>query len=208
MQLPSDVTYRLLRYDPAAEPSWRALLSPEEQAQLEGFRLAKRRREFTLGRVAARTLLAERLGVAPGEVPLRVAEGGALEVAGCPQAVSIAHAGGQAVAAVAARRVGVDLERIRPRHPELPRFLLHADEYAPFERLPLDRARATILYWTLKEAMLKGLGTGFRLSPKKLRLCVDLEGGRAEAEVEGGTPWQLRFEERGGFYLAVAYDPR
>jgi len=160
---------------------------------------------FTLGRAAARTLLAERLDLAPAEVPLHVADDGGVDVVGAAMKVSISHSGGHAVAAVAERVVGIDLERIAPRHPRLPGFLLHPDEYPVFEALPLDRARALMLYWTLKEATLKALRTGFRRSPKEIRLSVDLAAETGLAHIVEEAPMHLRFTERGSYYLAVAF---
>lgn len=207
MNLPPDVAYRWMTYDPAGAVGWEGWLSPEERQRVVGFTLPKRRREFVLGRAAARTLLAEHLDVEPPDVPLRVADDGAVEVVGPDLAVSITHSGGHAVAAVAPRPVGVDLERIAPRHPDLPHFLLHPDEHTAFEDLPLDPDRATILYWTLKEAALKALRTGFRLSPKKLRLDVDLAAQASHVHVADGPSLHARFEERHDFLCAVAYVP-
>ena len=206
MDLPSDIALCRLRFAADEAARMEALLSPAERMQMLSYKHAGRRQEFVLGRAAARQLLAERLGTDAARVPLRVAGDGAVEVVGAEYYVSIAHSGEDAVAAVGTRRLGVDLERIAPRHPELHRFLLHPDEYGIFEKLPLDRTRACILYWTLKEAALKALRTGFRLSPKKLRLDLDLENRAARTHVEGGPVLHSRFEEDGQFFTAVAFE--
>lgn len=208
MDLPADIALHFTSHA-ATAPLATELLPPGERAQAEGFGHEKRRRTFALGRATARTLLAERLGVAAPDVPLRVAADGAPEVEGPPLHVSIAHAATSertlAVAAVGGRPLGVDLEPIRPRRPDLYRFILHPDEYDLLERLPLDHDVAQVLLWTLKEATLKALRTGFRLSPKKLRLTVVPERQSAAVEVEGREGWMLRYEERNGCYLAVAF---
>ncbi len=205
MKLPDDIAYHWLTYDAAQAAAWEALLSAEERKRLQSFGLAKRRREFVLGRAAARTLLAERLGAAPTEVVLRVANDGCVEALGCDISLSITHAGPHAVAAIARRPVGVDLETIQPRHPGLPRFLLHPDEHHLLDTLPFEQTHALILCWTLKEATLKGLRTGFRLSPKKLRLEIEAGDGIAFVHPDGGAAWQARFIERAGHFLAIAY---
>ncbi|MDX1547343.1 MAG: 4'-phosphopantetheinyl transferase superfamily protein [Rhodothermales bacterium] len=208
MDLPPDIAIRWMTDAPGEPERLEGLLSPGERARVETFGHAGRRREFILGRAALRTLLAERLGTAPGEVPLVVAPDGGVEVEGADDLhLSIAHSGPHAVAAVGARRLGVDLERIAPRHPDLARFLLHPEERAYFDALPLDHTRSCILYWTLKEATLKALRTGFRTSPKKLRLDVDVGARRTVARVEGGPVLHARFEERDAFMMAVAYVP-
>ena len=165
-----------------------------------------RRRSFLLGRAAARTLLAERLAMTPPQVPLHVADDGGVDVGDAATRVSIAHSGEHAVAAIAQRAVGIDLERIAPRHDGLLRFLLHPDEYVAFEALPLDHTHALILCWTLKEATLKALRTGFRRSPKKLRLEIDYSAQSARVHLLDRPPMHLRFEKREGYYLAVAFE--
>ncbi len=205
MNLPPDIAIRWMTYDPAQAGVLEALLSSEERVRVARYTHAGRRRSFTLGRAAARTLLAERLGVGPAQVPLCVAEDGGIDVDGAAVTISIAHSGAHAVAAIAERAVGIDLERIAPRHESLPRFLLHPDEYAAFDALSLDAERTAILYWTLKEATLKALRTGFRLSPKKLRLEIDLPTQSARAHLVDQPPMHLRFEEREAYYLAVAF---
>ncbi|HMB91033.1 MAG TPA: 4'-phosphopantetheinyl transferase superfamily protein [Rhodothermales bacterium] len=205
MKLPDDIAIRWETYDPARAEEVETLLSAEEQARLAAYTLGKRRREFALGRAAARTLLAERLGYPPADIALAVTDGGCVDVVEADLHLSIAHSGEHAVAAVAERIVGIDLERIQPRHPELPRFILHPDEYDYFEALPLDATRAPILYWTLKEATLKALRTGFRLSPKKLQLAIDLAAQSAQVSLADGRHLSARFEEQKGCYVAVAF---
>lgn len=182
------------------------MLSPEEEERVRGFAQDKRRREFILGRAAARLLLSERLGVHPVSVPLHVAESGAVLVTNASINVSIAHSGDHAVAAAASRQVGVDIETITPRHSGLHRYMLHPDEHDLLHSLPLDLDRARILFWTLKEATLKAMGTGLRFSPKKLLLDIELETETAVVHVEDGRYWHARFEEWDGYYVAVAFE--
>lgn len=205
--LPPDITFRHLRFDPDHLEGWESLLSAEELDRLLGFSGAKRKREFILGRAAARLLLSEQLGVDPGDVPLEVADSGAIDVVGADLHVSIAHSGDHAVAAAASRMLGVDIESIAPRHAELHRFMLHPDEYELMDRIPLDQDRTQILCWTLKEATLKAMRTGLRFSPKKLRLEIDLPGERATVHVTDGGHWSLYFEEWDEYYVAVAIEP-
>lgn len=205
-RLPPDIAIRWISYDPARNDAFEAMLSEEERARASTFTHDGRRRSFVLGRVAARTLLAERLGVDPVQVPLNVAQDGAVDVGAAAVQLSIAHSGAHAVAVAAERAVGVDLERIAPRHPGLPRFILHPEEYTAFDTLPLEQTQATILYWTLKEATLKAMRTGFRFSPKKLRLEIDLAAQSAIVHIQDRPSMHLRFEERAAYYLAVAFE--
>lgn len=206
VHLPPDIAYRHLTYEAVQAEDWAALLSGEERQRLATFNHAARRRSFVTGRVAARTLLAEHLGIAPEAVPLIVTPGGCVEAADTSYRVSIAHTGPHAVAAIGRRRLGIDLERIAPRHPGLPRFLLHPHEEGLLEALPMPHPHAVILCWTLKEAVLKARRSGFRFSPKKVRLAIDPAQAAARAETDDGEIWHARYTEHDGCYLAIAFE--
>lgn len=205
MLLPPDITLREHGCAPEDLSGFDAILSADERERMHTFAHAGRRRAFAAGRIAARLLLAERLSVPPEAVPLRVAQDGAVEVEGAGLYVSIAHSGTRAVAAVSSAPVGIDIEQNRPRHEDLYRFLLHPDEYPLLDALPYDRTEAIVLCWVLKEATLKALRTGLRLSPKRLRLDVDAARTMARVFVEGGETWQAQYERSGDYLLAVAY---
>ncbi len=206
MTLPADVTFRHLRFDPDHLEAWETLLSADEVRRARTFSRGKRKEEFILGRAAARMLLSERMGMDPEDVLLEIAEGGAVDVVDSNLHVSIAHSGDHAVAAAAPRYVGVDIETISPRHVDLHRYMLHPDEYHLMETLPLDRERAQILCWTLKEAVLKGMRVGLRYSPRKLQLEIDMEGAAATVHTENGRRWTAFFEEWDAYYVAVAVE--
>lgn len=208
MILPPDIAFRLASR-PASEPPRTEGLPPAERDRAATFGSAKRRREFVLGRVTARTLLAEHLALAEPDVPLRIGEDGAPEIEGVGLHLSITHASTAersfAAAAVAPHPVGVDLEVIRPRRPDLYRFVLHPDEYGLLDALPHDHDAAQVLLWTLKEAALKAMRTGFRCSPKKLRLSIEPGQRSGSVRVEDGGTWALRYAEGEGTFVAVAF---
>lgn len=207
MKLPPDIALRRGGYDEAQAEQWVRWLSEEERARWQAFAIEKRRREFLLGRAVARQLVGERLELEPSKAPLKTAESGAVDVAGASLFVSIAHSGDQAVAAVADRAVGVDLERVRERRSGLHRFVLHPDEHRLFDDLPLERHRTLILAWTLKEAVLKALRTGLRMAAPKLRVDVDFGRRAATVQTNSQGTWPVRFDERGPYCLAVAFAP-
>jgi hypothetical protein len=76
------------------------------------------------------------------------------------------------------------------------------------DALELDHSEAQILIWALKEAALKALRTGFRLSPKKLKLSIDLENCSARVRTRNAGHWQVCFRKHHEYYLAVAYPER
>ncbi|ACY47815.1 4'-phosphopantetheinyl transferase family protein [Rhodothermus marinus] len=204
MELPESISWHWLRYDLSCEPRWRSWLSEDEHRRLAGFRRVQRRRAFLLGRAAARQLLAERLGVTPERVPLVARPDEPPQVPGTGLFVSIAHADEVALAAVAPHPIGADLERIRPRPPELYRYVLHPDEYSLLRHFGDDPGRAVIWCWAFKEAVLKGLGVGLRCSPRRLRLALETATcGRVL--LEDGTSWQVWASERDGYVRALAW---
>ena len=96
-----------------------SVLTDAERARWASFGHADRRRQFVLGRTAARALGARRLRCAPAEVPLGLGEDGAPTLDGA--FVSIAHGGrgedAVGAAALADRAVGVDVEAVAPGGP-------------------------------------------------------------------------------------------
>jgi 4'-phosphopantetheinyl transferase len=185
-------------------------LSADERARLDAFSHADRRRGFVLGRAAARALLAERLGVAPADVPLGVAGDGSPTVGDAPGVfVSIAHAGrgerAVGVAAVADGAVGVDAEPIRPRRPDLWRRILRPDEHALLDRLGGPTDRAQTLLWSLKEAVLKGQRTGLRAGARSVRLSLGDDGETGSAVADASGAWRLAWTDAGGMWISVAW---
>jgi 4'-phosphopantetheinyl transferase len=196
-------------YSEAAAETWKAWLSEAERKRRDAFGAASRKREFLAGRAAARSLLARHLGCTPADVPLQVAADGAVDVPGTRWHLSIAHTGPKdaprAVAVCAPHPIGVDLEQIRLRSPALRRFLFAPEDRALPDALPHDANTALLLCWTLKEAVLKARRSGFRLSPKALRLHVDAAATAATARVDGGATWRLAYTRWMDAWCAVAW---
>ena len=207
--LPADLA---LRYAGVANEEFPAAdaLTVDEHERMRSFGREDRQRSFILGRTAARTLLAERLGCAPSEVPIEIIADGALDVPGHLLRVSIAHTGKArdtlALAAIGERPVGVDLERIQPRLPTLYTRILHPNEYPLLDALGLDHNTAQVLLWSLKEAVLKGLQTGFQRAAQSVRLSSLVEG-QAHADSGDGQHWRLRYTRRGDVWVTVAWVP-
>ncbi len=208
MDVPAELRFLWITYSPEYEDAWLQVLSDEERQRADAFGSLKRKQEFLTGRAAARQLLAERMNRPPEAIELEVIENGAVKVGETPLFLSITHAGPHAVAAVGERRLGVDMEQIVSRRTDLDRFLCGPEEEAMFADWPMSHNSSCILCWTLKEATLKAMRTGLRVSPKKVRLSVDIVAGSGEAAVDGHGSWMLRFLERENCYLSLAYEDR
>ncbi|MCI4041588.1 4'-phosphopantetheinyl transferase superfamily protein [Streptomyces sp. TRM75563] len=150
----------------------------------------------------ARRILAELLGVAPDAVAL-----GRLPCPGCgaadhgppavlhprsPFRISLSHASGRCLLAVAQVPVGVDIEVERPvKIDELARVALTATEHRQLLGRPAGAARdrAFPRCWTRKEAALKALGTGIATDLSRIETHPDRRG---PVTVTAGPPGTAR----------------
>ena len=158
-------------------PPGDAWLGAEERATLARLRAPRRRRDFRLGRLAARravALLDGRLaGAGTGTLEVRRGPGGApwacREGVPVDATLSISHSDGWAAAAVQPGRVrlGCDVESVAPRSPGF-----SADYFTPAEQAflggggPGEAALRATLLWSAKESVMKALGEGLRLAPR------------------------------------------
>jgi malonyl CoA-acyl carrier protein transacylase/phosphopantetheinyl transferase len=162
----------------------RVALSPSEWRQFYQMQGHDRRRtEWLFGRIAAKDCIralwqqehGRRLFPADLEIdadahgrPLARHRGdAAVEL----PSVSIAHSEGTSVAMAAfGRRVGIDLERVRPRGPGFEEIALDQQERDLLDRFAADHDRdeAVARLWCAKEAVAKALGRGLLAGPKTL----------------------------------------
>lgn len=171
-----------------------AALDAGERRRAQALRRPADRAVFVAAHGTLRRLLGERLGLPPAEVALtrlpcprcggphgRPAVAGP---AGETLHFSLSHTAGLALLALAARPVGVDVERVPdPRLAEDAARSLHRAERAELARLsPGARPGAFARCWTRKEAYLKATGEG--LSQDALRGRY-LGSGPRPAELPG-----------------------
>ncbi len=182
-----------------------SLLSPEERRRADRFGRAELRDRYAVGRGTLREILGRMLRRDPRQVRLAYGRNGKpfLEGEPGPPALefNLSHSQGQAVLAVArGRRVGVDLERIRPRD-DVER--LAARYFSPSEcdallALPGSRRLAAFLRcWTLKEAYLKAIGDGLSAGLDAFEVSLDPNSPPRLLRVEGrpDEPSRWRFVE-------------
>lgn len=158
----------------AGREAWAvSLLDDSEKARSSRFRSVRARREFVLCRAALRVSLAERLGCPCGRLSFGLLEHGKPFAKFADRSVDIAfnvsHSNGHGLIAITNRAcVGVDVEE-RAQRRDLDG--IGSLVYGPEERRLLGtasgRKKVQIFYrlWSMKEALIKALGTGFSLSP-------------------------------------------
>lgn len=160
-----------------------AALTPEERALCDAFTFPKRRRDWLLGRLAAKQALQQASGrnwaldalavlPQPNGGPGFTAPDDTLSGWG----LSISHGHGRAAALVAPGPVGVDLERFRSLPEGGWRFFLNPKEREWLAGEPLG-AYGEIVVWALKEAAYKALSGS--VSGVLSLAVVKAEGGEA-----------------------------
>jgi len=200
------------------------VLSAAERATFRGFTgPGKRRRDWLMGRIAlkeaARAWLLRQSGVAllPADLEFLVTPGGkpylataGLEAFGALPEVSLAHAGGAAlaVAAPAGRAVGIDMEFLGAVTPDL----LAEGGFGPRERVLLalggavpDQIGASRLLsgWCAKEAAAKAIGVGLTGRPRAFVL-LGLSDGLAQVETPSDGTVQVALAQRDDQIMALA----
>ncbi len=181
--IPADIQVLSGSLSDLDDGSWVDVLTHEEHDRRASFRNEARRRLFTLGRLVLRQHLGERLDLDPAQVPISIHESGRLVldaggVRGRPGAqsshlqISLAHSGERAIAASGNRPLGVDIEIMKPRTERLLDYITHADERPLLGLLAPTAHEQLHAVWTIKEAVLKGSGTGLRTGPRHLRITA------------------------------------
>lgn len=168
------------------------VLSQEERLRARAFRFEVDRVRFIARRAFARRVLADYVGVSPTDIRIRTSRLGKPELEPpCGVFFNTSHSDGLAVVAIAyERRVGVDIERVRP----IPGVLELADRYfAPGEVRLLQstpaesRAEVFLTIWTRKESYAKAIGAGLSMPFESFDVSGD-DGGVGSPQGPRGDP--------------------
>ncbi|GHA88220.1 4'-phosphopantetheinyl transferase family protein [Cognatilysobacter bugurensis] len=163
----------------------------------------------------AREWLAQALGVAPAGIGLDRDARGRPQLSGHgTRDCNWSHSGERLLVGLApAGRIGVDLERLRPRPRalELARRFFCAAEADALAALPADaREAAFVRLWCAKEAVLKAHGHGLSFGLHRLEFALD-PGPRlvaCDAALGDPTHWAIRmWTPDPGYLAALAWRP-
>jgi 4'-phosphopantetheinyl transferase len=202
----------VLRRSPGADERARAWLTSSELARYGRYRRDVDRDMFLLGRVMARAIVGDALGVRPTAWPWREGEHGRpeIDIAGCRMAFNIAHSGGLVACAFTwSGEVGVDIEdrnRAAVDH-DLVKRCCSPSEAADVNARGESWRDRFLMYWTLKESYLKARGLG--ISVHLADLSFSLQSDEVELErrgsLSGDDPWAFELITlHADHYLAVA----
>ena len=167
-----------------------AVLDDEERARAERFHFAEDRIRFVARRSMLRQLLGTYLGVVSQSVSYEFGSNGKPFVAGC--SFNTSHAGSLGVVAITQdRAIGVDIEDVTAEHD--PSLLLPA--LTPEEQRALAGGEAMVesilAIWTRKEALVKAIGVGLAVTPKRFATFVGDDGVVIDPRADHEDVWRV-----------------
>lgn len=178
------------------------MLSPDERARISIFRRPEDRLSFVVGRVVLRRLLAAYARVDASELIIHAPSGTKPAVIApdraAPIEFNLSHTDGLLVWAFGlGRSVGVDAEsipRMKTLDPPPADFFSAAERQAIAAVPPEERQLRLSQHWTLKESLVKALGTGLTYDLTQCSFDVSADGGVHFQNTGSGeaASWEFR----------------
>jgi phosphopantetheinyl transferase len=190
------VAVQVLVLPPDPEP-WIALLEPaasdDRRARSARFRFRADALRCLAAEALLRHALAELHGLPAAAIALETSPEGKPRLAGRPDIhFNLSHSGPWILCAVNEGPVGIDVEEVRPRDPLPAESVMTPEELRHFQGLPPLAAREFFYrLWTLKESLLKAMGTGLGLDPRGIRLDFSGPGITAAHATRPAAHWRL-----------------
>lgn len=179
-------------------------LSPDETQRAVRFRFQHDRDRFIASRGLLRAILARYLKTPADRLQFRYGPHGKPELDSTTLPTlqfNLSHSQGLMLCAVAHRRVGIDLEYVRPLSDlsQLTQRFFSAQEHQRIQALPpAQQPLMFFRYWTCKEALLKAVGDGL------IRLgSVEVSLGNEIAEI---IHWE-GIEQASAHWLLQSFSP-
>ena len=206
-----------LESDPGRETEALARLDHVERSSWEKC-VPEVRRRFSLCRAALRAILCARLDCRNEELSFDVSSHGKpfAVVRGVRSAVNfnVSHSGRHGLIALASEgRVGVDVEERAPKRSleTLIEAAMGPEEQAELAALRgADKLRLFYRLWTLKEALIKALGTGFSTDVSQFQVPPGMRSGDAVGTFRfphlRSVVWGLEEIGNEEFAAALAYE--
>jgi len=174
-----------LRPHPDHEADSLAWLDAAERRRLQRFEIRGPGRRFALCRAALRAALAARLACHNERITFGAGDHGKpfAEVDGVRAEISfnVSHSGDHGLIAVSPRGVlGIDVEQRQPRrHMDLviDTVFTETEQAALTTAEGRDRTNLFLDFWTMKEALIKALGTGLYTDPATFEIPSAMQRG-------------------------------
>lgn len=189
----------------------RLLLSEEEKARGDRFIRSVDGVRFMVGRAVLRLILAQYLGLKPGEIAISTGEFGKPYVSKALNindlAFNLSHSGDVCLMAVSyGAEIGVDVEKLRDdvAVEDLATRYFSAEEVAELQALPNGLRRlGFFLCWTRKEAYVKARALGLQIPLDRFSVSLTPDQPAEIRGTEAGGWTILSFEPRPGYVAAV-----
>jgi 4'-phosphopantetheinyl transferase len=184
------------------------LLSPDERSAAGRFGQEVLARRWVAGRAALRTILATELGRHPVDIGFAIGPAGKPELIEGGLWFNQSHSDDLSLCAVFERRVGIDVEHLRPMgdYPVLARQFFSPTEQAALTSLPAEaHERAFFRGWCCKEAYVKGRGDSILEALDHFSVEIRPDRPAALLDSDDGQPWNLTELDLGpGIIAALA----
>lgn len=187
------------------------LLSEDEKLRVDKVKLESDRRLFVQSRAVLRYLLSKHLDVPAKDIPFEYKINGKPYLKDYPVHFNVAHSKGNFLIAIALdSEIGVDYEHF-DRDVDIYKmagFLFSKYELEEFKNQKVYSQKTTFIQtWTKKEAVLKAIGIGFRLSPDQMEICTDQELVKFVSCSLFDRKWFVKgFDLPNNCYGALAFD--
>ena len=194
-------------------------LDAKERDRQRRYRYDRPRREFTLCRAALRSILCHRLGCENKRLAFGASEHGKpfalVDGRAAPVSFNVSHSGKHGLIAFSAQgRLGVDVEErvTRIDLDGISEAVFGPEEQADFASAgEPEKPRLFFTLWTLKEALIKALGTGFSLNPSRFEIPSAMRRGARKGIFRfphmPDADWRLENLGNEDFAAAIAYEP-
>lgn len=196
--------------------SW---LGEEERSRWRRYKYERPKREFALCRAALRSILCSRLGCGNEQLSFGALEYGKpfalVDRKAASVSFNVSHSGKHGLVALAPQgRLGVDVEeRVASLDLDgMSEIVFGSDEQADFASAgEPEKPRLFFTLWTLKEALIKALGTGFSLNPSRFEIPPAMRRGARKGIFRfphiPEVRWRLENLGNPDFAAAIAYEP-
>ena len=194
-----------------------AMLDEEEQARCQRFLSVRARSQFVLCRAALRVALSERLGCANRALSFAYLEHGkpfaTVDGRRADVGFNVSHSGRHGLIAIGAHdRLGVDVEeRVSKRDLEGIGSLVYGSTERRLLAAATGRDKVHLFYrlWSMKEALIKALGSGFSLNPSRFEVPPAMLQGERSGSFRfphaQSSEWRLLDLGEPRFAAALAY---
>ena len=193
-------------------------LDEDELERWERYKVDRPRREFALCRAALRYLLCRRLGCTNSKLSFVAGDHGKpsarINGASVPVRFNVSHSDPHGLITIAAgKRVGVDVEAgmWQRDFDGIARIVFGPNECAEIASVRGEqKAHLFFRFWTLKEALVKALGTGLSINLREFEIPPDIRQGakRSHFQFPGkpDTIWALENLSTPNYAAAIAVE--